>query len=374
MRLKRIRDDYARFLGDLSDAGVKLTESQKKELDQFVVGIEQIMEAQKIKTVKATKKIVEAKMDKEYGRVVESLLTHMRRNQFLTAQIQSKARAIEESQKLAKDVSNYLDIYVESILPKKSIVDYDRMQKLESILESLKDTLVVTDDSVEAKKQKLQESYNRKKKQFETELAKMKVDLNESMKTSRKLQSKIEKLKAVELLEALTKDLPTFEARQIRKRLGSLTCEEIQQKFKKTLKLVREEIEESTGTDDASIEDEVNDIISTGKTKDKSDDKSKKKKSKKSDDDEADDDEDTDSDEDTDTEDTDTEDSDTDTDDEDSDDDEGSSDDDSDDDGSDDDTTDESDDNDLATDVDESNMIDSNLMKLWIARSESIRV
>ena len=372
MRLKRIRDNYARFLGVLSDAGVKLTESQKKELDQFVVGIEQIMEAQKIKTVKATKKLVEAKMDKEYGRVVESLLTHMRRNQFLTAQIQSKARAIEESQKLAKDVSNYLDIYVESVLPKKSIVDYDRMQKLESVLESLKDTLVVTDDSVEAKKQKLQESYNKKKQRLETELAKMKVSLNESMKTSRKLQSKIEKLKAVELLEALTKDLPTFEARQIRKRLGSLTCEEIQQKFKKTLKLVREEIEESTGTDDASIEDEVNDIISTGKTKDKSEDKSKKKKSKNSDDDDADDEKDEDSDEDSDIEDTDTD--DTDTDDENSGD-EDTSDGDSEDsdDDSDDETTDESDD-DLQTDIDESNMIDSNLMKLWIARSESIRV
>jgi len=48
-------------------------------------------------------------------------------------------------------VNHYLDLYVESVLPKKTIIDYDRMEKLEKIHESLKDLLVADEDAVKAK-------------------------------------------------------------------------------------------------------------------------------------------------------------------------------------------------------------------------------
>jgi len=62
--------------------------------------------------------------------------------------VQNKIAKINESKKLAVQVNDFLDLYVESVLPKKTIIDYDRMQKLEAIHESLKDVLLLNDDAV----------------------------------------------------------------------------------------------------------------------------------------------------------------------------------------------------------------------------------
>jgi hypothetical protein len=58
------------------------------------------------------------------------------------------------------------------VLPKKTIVDYDRMQKLERIHESLKDALVLSEDDVSEKKDALEQEYKVKKSKCETEVAK----------------------------------------------------------------------------------------------------------------------------------------------------------------------------------------------------------
>jgi len=55
------------------------------------------------------------------------------------------------------------------------------MQKLEAIHESLKDVLLVNEDSIAEKKAQLEESFKHEKSKCETEVAKMQVKLNESM-------------------------------------------------------------------------------------------------------------------------------------------------------------------------------------------------
>ena len=59
------------------------------------------------------------------------------------------------------------------------------------------------------------------------------------------LAKKLEAKKAKELLEKKTKDLPLFEAQQIKRRLVGATCVEIEKNFKKLLESVREEMAES---------------------------------------------------------------------------------------------------------------------------------
>lgn len=81
-------------------------------------------------------------------------------------------------------MSDYLDLYLESVCPKKEIVDYAKMKKLEQINESLRDVLLVTDDAVIEKKAQLEESFKKEKSKLETSVAKMQVKLNESMAKS----------------------------------------------------------------------------------------------------------------------------------------------------------------------------------------------
>ena len=261
MSLKSIRESYSKFLTALNDAGVKLDESQKGNLDSFIIAIESKMTKQKEAAVKATKKIVTEHLEKEYKKVFESIMSHMQENSELAAKVQDKISSIKESKKIADKVSNYLDLYVESVLPKKTILDYDRMQKLESLHESLKDLLVVNEDAVESKKAALQESFNKDKKALETEIAKLQVKLNESMAKTQKLNKKIDSFKAMELLESKTKDLPDYEARQMKKRLAEASTVEIEKTFSKVLESVKEEMKEAELEEETSIEEEVKDII-----------------------------------------------------------------------------------------------------------------
>lgn len=261
MSLKSIRNNYTKLLAAFESAGVKLNESQKAELDTFIVALESKIDDMKKATVRATKKVVTEHLDKEYKKVVESILNHKAKNEQLAGKIQAKVNSINESKKLARKVDGYLNMYVESILPEKTVVDYDRMEKLESLHESLKDLLLVNEDAVEAKKEKLQESFKKQKRDYETQIAKLQVKLNESMKKELALNKQIDQSKARDLLESKIKDLPDFEARQMRKRLAEATTVEIQKNFKKILESVKGEIKEDEKVEETSLEEEVNNII-----------------------------------------------------------------------------------------------------------------
>lgn len=267
MSLKSIRESYSNLITAFSDAGVKLNESQKASLDTFVLALESKMSKQKEKAIKVTKKIVSEHLEKEYKKVFESIMKHQAENAELASKIQSKIQSINESKKIARKVNNYLDLYVESVLPKKTIVDYDRMQKLEKIHESLKTMLVVDEDAVQAKKAELTESFNKDKKALETQIAKLQVKLNESMSKTQKLNAKIDSFKAMELLESKTKDLPTFEARKMKKRFANATTAEIEAQFGKVLESVKKEIEEADAEEETTLEAEIKDIIECDDTK-----------------------------------------------------------------------------------------------------------
>ena len=261
MNLKSIRESYAKFIKVLETAGVKLNESQKADLDSFILTVESKMQKQKEMTVKATKKIVTEHLEAQYKKAFKSILEHQAEHAEIATKIQKKVTAIKESKKLARKLINYLEMYVESVLPKKTIVDYDRMQKLEKLTENLKELLVVDDDSVQQKKKELQESFDAKRKELETQLAKTQVKLNESMDKVLKLNKKIDSIKAIELLESKTKDLPSYESEQIKKRFANATTTEIEKNFKKVLESVKNEMNEDEKKEETSIEEEVKNII-----------------------------------------------------------------------------------------------------------------
>lgn len=267
MSLKSIRESYAGLINAFTEAGVKLNESQKASLDTFIVALESKMSKQKEATVKATKKIVTEHLEKQYKEVFESIMQHQAENAELAAKVQNKIQSINESKKLARKVNNYLDLYVESVLPKKTIVDYDRMQKLEQIHESLKKMLVVDEDAVQAKKAELTESFNKDKKALETQVAKLQAKLNESMEKTQKLNRKIDSFKAMELLESKTKDLPTFEARKMKKRFADATTTEIEKNFKKVLESVQAEVKEDEKEEETTLESEINGILEADEVK-----------------------------------------------------------------------------------------------------------
>ena len=108
MSLKHLRENYARLLNAFKDAGVSLTESQKKDIDGFMLALESSIQQTKESAIKTTRKVVERQMEKEYKSVFESILQHVVEHDALAGKIQRRVNKINESKKLAKDVDNYL--------------------------------------------------------------------------------------------------------------------------------------------------------------------------------------------------------------------------------------------------------------------------
>ena len=88
MSLKTVKKNYISLLKAFSDAGVTLTESQKNTLDNFITDLQKTMDSQRDMTIRATKKVVEEKLDKEYKSAVESLMVEMKQNSELAGKIQ----------------------------------------------------------------------------------------------------------------------------------------------------------------------------------------------------------------------------------------------------------------------------------------------
>jgi len=261
MSLKSIRESYSKLLTTLNDAGVKLDESQKTDLDSFVLAIESTMSKQRESAIRKTKKAVTEKLESEFKGIFESIMSKMQENNVLASKIEKLNNKMNESKKVAEKVDNYLDLYIESVLPKKTIVDYDRMQKLEKIQESLKSLLVVDDEAVAEKQKALDESFKSEKSKCETEVAKMQVKLDESSKKIEDLTKKLDSLKAVEVLESKTRDLPDFEARAMKKRLCEATAPEIEKKFAQVLESVRTEAKQIAEAEETSLESEIDKIV-----------------------------------------------------------------------------------------------------------------
>ena len=147
MALKTLQKKYDELLKVFEEVGVTLNESQKNSLDTFMLDFQAKLTETRDNAIKATKKIVEEKMEKEFKEVFESIKSHQK-------EIFEKSSKIDllKSQKLMTEaIDQYLTGYIKEILPKKELVDYKRMAKLEQIHESLKGMLLVNDDAVEKK-------------------------------------------------------------------------------------------------------------------------------------------------------------------------------------------------------------------------------
>lgn len=127
MSLKSIRESYSKLLTTLNDAGVKLDESQKTDLDSFVLAVESTMSKQRESAIRKTKKAVTEKLEGEFKAIFESIMNTTKENNELASKIEKLSNKMSESKKVAEKVDNYLNLYIESVLPKKTIVDYDRM-------------------------------------------------------------------------------------------------------------------------------------------------------------------------------------------------------------------------------------------------------
>lgn len=210
--------------------------------------------------------MVTEKLDAEYKELFESILKHMNENAEVSSKIQNKVNEMKVVEELSESVNGFLDEHVEEILPKKDIVDYERMEKLEQIHESLKNMLGVEIMNVEGGKKELVEGFEKEKADYSKKIEDLQKKLDESLKENKKVSKNLDNLKAQVLLESKTKNLPDREAKLIKESFKGASSSEINMKFKTVLESVRESVEDqaqvpSKEDEQKNLEDAILEVL-----------------------------------------------------------------------------------------------------------------
>ena len=273
MNLKSLRESYNKLLDSFKEMGVTLNESQQENVDNFMLQLESKLKDVRDVAIKTTKKMVTEKLDAEYKELFESILKHMNENAEVSSKIQNKINEMKVVEELSESVNGFLDEHVEEILPKKDIVDYERMQKLEQIHESLKNMLGVEIMNVEGGNKELVENLEKEKTEYSKKIEDLQKKLDESVKENKKVSKNLDSLKAQVLLESKIKNLPEREANLIKESFKGASSSEINMKFKTVLESVRESVEDqaqvpSKEDEQKNLEDAILEVLNKDQSSD----------------------------------------------------------------------------------------------------------
>lgn len=263
MALKTLQKKYDELLKVFEEVGVTLTESQKESLDTFMLDFQNKLNETRDNAIKATKKLVEEKMEREFKEVFESITAHQKE----VFEKSQKIDLIKSHKLLSEAVDQYLNDYVKEVLPKKSIVDYSRMQKLEQIHESLKGMLLVNEDSVEKKveevKKNLEAKMMNESEELKKELEKCKQLVEESKKSRDSIKKEYDALAKKSLISEKIKNLPIVESKRVQEKLSKMTVEEIERNFKTVLESVQEEMtnEQDKIQEEKNLEEAITELL-----------------------------------------------------------------------------------------------------------------
>lgn len=261
MSLETVKKNFTDLVKVLSDSGVTLTESQKQVFDNFMNDFENTIN----ETVKKTTLVVESKLEKQYKEIVESIIKNSKAHADLAGKVQSKVASATERQSLVESVDMYLDKYLEEVLPQKAIVDYARMEKLESIHESLKNMLGLKDSEIDERVCEAKEKAEKEVSDLSGQCDNLKKDVEEKTQTCESLKSQIEDLNKKLFIAESVKNLTSEEAKLMESKLEKLSLNEAKENYQKLYESVQAELKnDAENTDnqgEKNLEEAITDII-----------------------------------------------------------------------------------------------------------------
>jgi len=149
--------------------------------------------------------------------------------------IKVKETEDEVTEKVVESLDNYLNTYISEVIPESVVIDYDRIQKLEKTFQVLKESLIVTEEDVQAKMKQLDES-------TVAELEKTRNALKSEVQKRIIIESKINEQEAKILLTEKTADLPAYEKNILMKKFTGCSVKEINESFEDTLTKIKDEL------------------------------------------------------------------------------------------------------------------------------------
>jgi len=168
---------------------------------------------------------------------------------------------------LVEKLDSWLNVYVEETTPDALVVDYIKLNRLEKMQETLKNTLLITDDEVQSKVAEIQESVSTAKDVSESDLTLKTEQLQTEMENRIKVETELNTLKATNLLTEKTKDIPNLESKKLLKHFAESSVDEIESDFETVYENIK--YKQSTDNDDVNLKyDKIKTIIESIKADD----------------------------------------------------------------------------------------------------------
>ena len=258
-----MKEAIEQFVNKLKEEGI-LSEDQIKGFEELgseiQKQIEEKAEAEKEKAIVEAKedlkiKLAESeahhedeikKIEETFDSVVEKLNTISESKIKLALynyKLNEKLSFDEE--KVVEGIDKYLSTVVEDHLPEQPVVDYAKLDKLEKTFESMRDTLLITNDDVQTKVDNILED-------VQEELSQKSDLLNDAIKRNIEYKTKLDKIDAENTLSEKVSDLPEFERTKLEKVFSESTSEEINEAFEKELEKIQTEDFEAEEVDNSA--------------------------------------------------------------------------------------------------------------------------
>ena len=271
-----IREKFETLVKGLVESKV-ITESQSSSFEPIIEQFEMLVKESETKAIKAAAQVTESRMaeyDKEVRKQLAETFKQLKRHNVATVKL-AKQKATELAERKVVDaVDAYLNEYVEKLLPESLVVDYDRLQKLEAMQESLKRTLIINDKVIYKTAKKLKEAVEAEIEEEDDSTAKKIKDLEEQvadlLDKKNQLECQAKTNARNKALDEKLKDIPALEAKKVRKYFEAedATIEEVEQDFDQVLSIVKKALDIASDVEDdveapADTKDDIDDKIAT---------------------------------------------------------------------------------------------------------------
>jgi len=214
----------ARLKLEIDDAVKAIDESHAEKLQKLLEAIDDD-HTNKLKKVLG-------KVDSDYAEKLQQVIEKYEN------MVQKEAISFRDQ--LTTEMSNYMDMYLDKMLPKKQIQEAVENTQAKKIVDAVKQLVSVDEDFIsDTIREALQDGKGR--------IDALSQELNEAVKTNIQINQELKKTKANLVLEQMTADFDNNKRKYVMRVLGEKSPEEIEENFDYVVEMFeRDEAEEAT--------------------------------------------------------------------------------------------------------------------------------
>ena len=240
--LETIDEDHAEKLQRVVTMMESMDEDHATKLEQIIESIdtdhtaklEQVIEAIDEDHTSKMKEIIEG-IDQSHADKLEQVLEQVDKDH--TAKLEQVIEMYENKQNedITDQISDYLDMYLESVKPEEAMIKEARLNKLEQTFEQLREVLVVNDEKVQSEVTEAILDAHQIIEEKDKEINRLmleKVEMNQAIKLNEaKIDERVQALEAQHLLEEKMNGSSPKLRNYLELCFDGATKEEIEEKF-----------------------------------------------------------------------------------------------------------------------------------------------